>query len=496
MFFKSTSFSALVAVTTVLTQASLSVIADARAHPHWSRRFRHSDIRGRDTTAGTVPVPVVELQQLQSQYTTFHEWTQAWLSSANAGDPSAIAQFKNELTAYDGWINYWLNSTLPGSVTPSAAPSGQAQSQSPASSPPSAVPSVASTPPAQMKNAVPNYAQPATSVAAGAPKSSPPALPPAQPTAPVAEPSSSVANSAQTSQIPSGSSGGSGGNPKAASGKSLAVYWGASAASGSLSLGSLCQDKNIDIVILAFLDAFNGGSTHIAVGNDCSGTQSCPTLANDIAICQGLSKKVMLSIGGAAAASLSFTSDDQAKGAANTLWNSYGGGTGGSRPFGDIKLDGFDIDSENKITTGWTAFVTALRSAMSQDKSRQYYISGAPQCPIPDASIPLDAMKQMDMVWVQFYNNPGCNIGTTGFLDSFKQWSAQLGSGPKLYIGAPGASPAGSGYLEPAAMATAIQGASKAGINNFGGVMLWDGPLAKNNAAGGKTYLDVVKGAL
>ena len=35
---------------------------------------------------------------------------------------------------------------------------------------------------------------------------------------------------------------------------------------------------------------------------------------------------------------------------------------------------------------------------MATDKSKQYYISAAPQCPLPDASIPVDAMTLMDFV--------------------------------------------------------------------------------------------------
>lgn len=55
-------------------------------------------------------------------------------------------------------------------------------------------------------------------------------------------------------------------------------------------------------------------------------------------------------------------------------------------------------DNENKDQTGYTAFVKALRTQFATDKSKQYYISAAPQCPLPDASIPVDAMKLMDFV--------------------------------------------------------------------------------------------------
>ena len=135
---------------------------------------------------------------------------------------------------------------------------------------------------------------------------------------------------------------------------------------------------------------------------------------------------------------------------------------------------------------------------MSTDKTRTYYISAAPQCPRPDASIPLDAMQSMDFVFVQFYNNGPCNVGQPGFIDSFKAWSSDLsakGSGTKLYIGAPGwAQGAGSGYVDPSAMAGVV--ASVKDVSNLGGVMLWDGPESMMNVNSGKDYTQVVKAAL
>ena len=137
---------------------------------------------------------------------------------------------------------------------------------------------------------------------------------------------------------------------------------------------------------------------------------------------------------------------------------------------------------------------------MTEDETKTYYISAAPQCPRPDASIPLDAMQAMDFVFVQFYNNGDCNIGQPGFVDSLKAWSSDLaakGAGPRLYIGAPGCSAcAGSGYLEADQMASVLAEATGAGISNLGGVMLWDGPEAMTNVADGKDYTAVVKAAL
>ena len=122
-----------------------------------------------------------------------------------------------------------------------------------------------------------------------------------------------------------------------------------------------------------------------------------------IRACQSSGKKVLLSLGGAVGYSESrFASDAQAEAFASTLWDLFLGGSSPLRPFHDVKLDGIDIDNENQDQTGYTALVSALRAKFSQDSSKQYLITAAPQCPQPDASIPVDAMLKMDLVSLNF----------------------------------------------------------------------------------------------
>lgn len=140
-------------------------------------------------------------------------------------------------------------------------------------------------------------------------------------------------------------------------------------------------------------------------------------------------------------------------------------------------------DNEDKDQTGYNALVAALRSQYAQDTSKQYYLSGAPQCIRPDASIPLDAMRQMDFVWVQFYNNPSCNHGSTGFADSVKAWSDDLaGTNAKLYIGAIGDVSQGSGYLDANTLAQEVAQVKAMGLDNLGGYALWDASFAMENS--------------
>ncbi len=117
-------------------------------------------------------------------------------------------------------------------------------------------------------------------------------------------------------------------------------------------------------------------------------------------------------------------------------------------------------------------FVTCLRQIMSADISKKYYISAAPQCLIPDESIPLKAMQVMDFIFVQWYNNPICNVDTSAFLNSFKAWSAQLsekGSGPKLYISLLGCKKcAGSGYLKISTLKSTLNVSEIRSCRGFG----------------------------
>lgn len=139
---------------------------------------------------------------------------------------------------------------------------------------------------------------------------------------------------------------------------------------------------------------------------------------------------------------------------------------------------------------------------MNADRSKTYYISAAPQCPRPDASIPLDAMQAMDFIFIQFYNNEAanCNVGQPGFIDSLKAWSSDLaanGAGPRLYVGAPGCpNCAGSGYLDASSIASVLADVKNAGLENLGGAMLWDGSEAKFNVDGGRDFLTVMKDSL
>ena len=437
----------------LLALGAISFLASA-GHAGAYRQESESPKSRRQAPAGFVEVPLAELQMLQSEYTTFHGWMDAYLSSANSTDPKT-AQLSQDVQAYCEWISIFFS---------------------------------------RYAN---NTSAPVATIA-----------PP--PSATAAAPYAVVANGSTDSSF------------NAQSSKNVAVYYGQSPATDQYTLEQMCQDQNVDLVVLAFLTNFDdpGGQPVINFGPatggnptlgaqkiNATGLLDCPFLAKNITTCQSLGKKVLLSLGGASGVT-NFSSDAHATKFATNLWNLFGGGMTDSnmRPFGNVTIDGFDVDNEDHSTKYYNTFVSSLRKTFAGDKTKQYYISGAPQCPRPDASIPLAAMQTMDFVFVQFYNNAmaGCDIGQPGFIDSLKAWSNDLsgnstvaGKSPKLYIGAPACEEcAGKGYLDPANMTNVIKSAMKAGISNFGGVMLWDGSEAKNNTGTDGDYLKVVKSAL
>lgn len=119
---------------------------------------------------------------------------------------------------------------------------------------------------------------------------------------------------------------------------------------------------------------------------------------------------------------------------------------------------------------------------MNTSSSKPFYLSSAPQCPIPDASIPIDALTAMDFVFVQFYNNGDCNLGAPGFAASFQKWSEALQTGrrPRLFVAAMADVKDGTGFVDAGRLMGEVGKVKGVGVN-LGGVALWDGSQAIAN---------------
>ncbi|KAI8058504.1 glycoside hydrolase superfamily [Syncephalis plumigaleata] len=259
--------------------------------------------------------------------------------------------------------------------------------------------------------------------------------------------------------------------------------------------------------------------TQMDYANHCPPTQllegskllDCPELRGDIQRCQTLGIKVQLGLGGAAG-SYGFNNDEQAVAFANQLWDTMFSGPGKVRPFGDVVLDGINLDIEGGNPHNYAAFVDrfrtlhreASRNASTRSKAtdvvsathqvRPIIVTAAPQCPYPDAYMhDVLTKSEIDAVYVQFYNNY-CGaqaFGTSNFnFDVWDEWSRKVAkvNGAKIYLGVP-ASPtaANIGYVAPdklKEMVLSIQ--SK--YPSFGGVMMWDTSQAFANQDGGHSY--------
>ena len=137
-----------------------------------------------------------------------------------------------------------------------------------------------------------------------------------------------------------------------------AVYYGQTPLTANVTLDTVCEDPSVDIVVLAFLNEYFGPGGYpvlnlgAACGSDATteaqakgatGILNCFEIAGNITQCQNKGKKVMLSLGGADGTTV-FASKRQAIAFATTVWNLFGGGTSDvGRPFGNVKIDGFDI---------------------------------------------------------------------------------------------------------------------------------------------------------
>lgn len=275
------------------------------------------------------------------------------------------------------------------------------------------------------------------------------------------------------------------------------------------SLSYYCQDDSINAFPIAFVDEYfsTGGLPHIDLSSTCSvssngafpGTNlaNCSFLQKDIQFCQSKGKLVTISLGGQHGAS-SFSSDAQAQQFADTIWNLFLGGTSTTRPFGDVWLDGVDLDIENG-STSYTAFVKRLQTHFAA-APKKYYLTASPQCPYPDAALSTTLNSaSFDAVHIQFYNNY-CSLSSyPGDNWNYAIWDywaryVSLNKNVKLYIGGPAApGAAGSGYVSTASLQTIVQDTRKNFPGFLGGVMFWDASQAYANGRYDKSTKTMLK---
>ncbi|KAM3447094.1 hypothetical protein MY3296_009040 [Beauveria thailandica] len=301
---------------------------------------------------------------------------------------------------------------------------------------------------------------------------------------------------------------------RAETGAQNVVFWGQNGGGvvENNDLATYCtKSTGIDIVVLSFLYQYGNGNKIAGgtIGQSCSidtsgKGQNCDDLAKAIDTCKTNGVKVIMSLGGAAGA-YSLSSKEEAEAIGQNLWEAYGNlhGKNGSvpRPFGKTFVNGWDFDIEsNRGNNFYPDMIAKLRGNFGSDSSNQYFITGAPQCPIPEPNMnEMITTAQFDYLWVQFYNNPGCSVdGTINFDDWKKNIANTPSAKAKIFIGVP-ASPLGatgtqSGakyYLEPTKLASLV-GQHKSD-SAFGGVMMWAAGFSDANVNNGCTYAQEAK---
>lgn len=293
------------------------------------------------------------------------------------------------------------------------------------------------------------------------------------------------------------------------------VYWGQNGGGivENNDLSSYCQpNSGIDVIVLAFLYEF-GGSGRIpsgTIGQSCyiSQTgegQNCDNVKSSIAKCRAAGVKIIISLGGATS-SYSLQSQEQAESLGQYLWDSYGnsGTTNVQRPFGDSHVDGFDFDIENSLGAQYYQYLIAkLRANFSKDSSQSYYITGAPQCPIPEPNMgEIISTAKFDYLFVQFYNNNNYTVpcalpinGNAAF--NYANWTSFISNTPskdaRIFIGVPASTLGANGMLAGASyFATPDQLADIVkdyrSDSHFGGIMMWNAGFSDSNMKNGCTY--------
>ncbi|TIA30331.1 glycoside hydrolase [Aureobasidium pullulans] len=317
----------------------------------------------------------------------------------------------------------------------------------------------------------------------------------------------------------------------------VVTYWGQGPNQGSLQ--DVCKNPNVDIVNIGFINVFpdqgKAGWPGSNFGNACTadvytykGTKTqlysnCPNIGTDIAICQQVyGKKVLLSIGGGYPTNYFINNDTSAANFANFLWGAFGPvksewtSTGGPRPFGDAVVDGFDFDIESELssapvvngkaltnykTNGYVKMIQTFKNTLfPKDSMKPYYISGAPQCIVPDEHFAtVVASAWFDFLFVQYYNTAACSARqavTSGTFKGYNDWAGvkSFNTDVKLYVGLPGSTAAASDasyYLKPSEVKSLV---SKVYSNSrFGGIMVWEATYAANNVICNRNYLTWMK---
>ncbi|KAK1573834.1 glycoside hydrolase superfamily [Colletotrichum navitas] len=243
-------------------------------------------------------------------------------------------------------------------------------------------------------------------------------------------------------------------------------------------------------------------------GEDTKLITNCDYIKQDIKHCQAKGIKVLLAIGGWCPAegpcSYDIDNDEQGQQFAELLHKTFGPhdpNWTGPRPFDistteHVSVDGFDFDLEFKYPDQkpWIKMVETLRSVGI------YHISAAPQCPTSDTWFQLKELiynAQFDSLFIQFYNNPGCQVSDTPNYDDWETVISQTSKSKdaKLFLGVLAHPDAGwNGYAPPSRIKELI--CNYKSKPHFGGVSIWDATRGVMNQVNDQAFHEAIADAL
>jgi chitinase len=326
----------------------------------------------------------------------------------------------------------------------------------------------------------------------------------------------------------------------------VAIYYGQGPNESNLGLHDFCQNSNVDIIPLGFLDIYpaqgNGWpgtnfassceSTNFAAPgynnvNDPSKNDlknNCTSLVDGIAFCQAQQKQILLSLGGAPGSThYQLTSTADAEYMADFLWGAFGplqNPNNWPRPFdtptASNSVDGYDFDIEVIQPGEQQLYITMINRLIGYfptgKGAKKYLITGAPQCMVPDSQMgDMITAVPFDILFVQYYNTDTCSArnwktanpqypsvpeNPSGFSYEFDQLLTFLDMGAsknaKIFFGLPGADAAANTneYLNPTDVTPFLE--AYYCQPRFGGVMLWEGIYAYNNNMFQNTMKDLL----
>lgn len=187
------------------------------------------------------------------------------------------------------------------------------------------------------------------------------------------------------------------------------------------------------------------------------------------------------------------------------VWKMFGPKASNSeyRPFGDAVVNGFDFDIQKPVPE-IEVFAGHLREVTNKADG-EYFITAAPQCPFTDKNM-ADLLDQvsLDAVFVQFYNNPECDVNSfaSGNKNSFNfrewdNWARSMAANKKVkvLVGAPASPDATkSGYADNDKLSNVMKYSKQ--YSSLGGIMFWDASHLDKNENLWQSMGEIVKGVL